>query len=139
MARIHAQAANFSFNAVAIEDELNRIELQLDTDTPEVTAFADSGKAFVVGKYDAKYEVAGSADFAAAQGDATIYAAIVAAGQYALLFDPVGGVTPAAGNPVYTQTAAMVKSYRITSAVGDAVRYTATFQGSGTNDRDVTP
>jgi hypothetical protein len=138
MARIHAQAANFSFNAVAIEDELNKIEMSIDVDTPEITAFADTGKAFVVGKYDAKYEVAGSADFAASQGDATIYAAIVAASSYALIYDPVGGVTPAAGNPVYTQTTAMVKSYKLTSAVADAVRYTATFQGSGLNDRDVT-
>jgi hypothetical protein len=32
----------------------------------------------------------------------------------------------------------MVKSYKLTSAVADAVRYTATFQGSGLNDRDVT-
>jgi hypothetical protein len=59
MARIHAQAANFSFNAVAIEDELNKIEMSIDVDTPEITAFADTGKAFVVGKYDAKYEVGG--------------------------------------------------------------------------------
>ena len=138
MARIHAQAANFTFNSVALEDELNKIDLSFDQDLPEVTAFADTGKAFVAGKYDAKYEIAGAADFAASQGDATLYAAIAAATGYTTLFDPVGGVTPAAGNPVYTGTA-YVKSYKITSAVADAVKYTATLQGSGLTDRDITP
>lgn len=138
MARIHAQAANFTFNSVALEDELSKIELGFEQDSAEVTAFADSGKAFVVGKYDAKYEVSGAADFAASQGDATIYAAIAAATAYTTLFDPVGGVTPAAGNPVYTSSA-FVKSYKITSDVKDAVKYSATFQATGLTDRDVTP
>jgi hypothetical protein len=136
MARIHAQAANFTFNSVAIEDELNKIDMSVDVDTPEVTAFADTGKAFVVGKYDWKHETAGSADFAASQGDATLFAAIAAATGYTTTFDPVGGVTPSATNPVYTGTT-YVKSYKLSSAVADAVKYTATFQGSGTLTRTV--
>jgi hypothetical protein len=137
MARIHAQVSNFTFNSVVIDDELNKIEMSLEQDTPEVTAFADTGKAFVVGKYDAKYECSGSADFAAAQGDATIYAAIVAAAPYTLLYDPAGGGSVSATNPIYTNTGAVVKSYKLTSSVSDAVKYTVTFQGSGLNERDV--
>jgi hypothetical protein len=138
MARIHAQSANFTFNSVAIEDELNKIDLSMDVDTPEITAFADTGKAFLAGKYNWSLECSGSADLAASQGDVTIYNAIAAATSYTTIYDPAGGVTAGAGNPLYTGSS-FVKKYMLRSGVAEALKYDVTFQGSGLLDRDITP
>lgn len=137
MARIHAQAANFTFNSVAIEDELNQIDMAVDVDMPEITSFADAGKAFVEGKYGHMFEVKGAADFAASQGDATIFGAI-GTGAKTAIYDPVGGGTASSTNPLYTASC-YVKSYKLHSGVAAEVKYEATFQGSGLLDRDVTP
>lgn len=135
MARIHAEAANFTLNAVAIEDELNSIDLNIDRDVPEVTAFADAAKAHVAGKYGWAFEVAGSADFAASQGDATIFAALANAAAVAAGFDPTGN---AAGpnDPNYDGNV-YVSRYSISARVTEAVTYRATLQGDNTLNRAV--
>ena len=49
MARIAGKNADFSYNSVAIEDELNTLEMSVDNNLPEVTAFGDDGAEFVEG------------------------------------------------------------------------------------------
>ena len=138
MARIHGASANFTFNAVAIEDELNSIDQEVRQNTGEVTAFADTAEEHVAGKYGWSHQIAGSADFAASQGDATIFGAIAGA-SVAVLFDPVGGGTAgAAANPVYGGSV-FVESYSISVKVGAPVTYTARLRGTGALTRDVTP
>ena len=41
-ARSHGKDADFSFNGVALEDELNQISLSFDVPTADITAFADA-------------------------------------------------------------------------------------------------
>lgn len=138
MARIHGENANYTFNSVAIEDELNSIDQEVAQDIGDVTAFADTAKEHVEGKYGWSHDVGGSADFAASQGDATIFGRI-GAGSTAVLFDPVGGGTAgAADNPVYGGNV-IVESYRISSRVNAPATYQARFRGTGALTRDVTP
>lgn len=137
MARIHGENANFTFNAVAIEDELNSIDQEVMQEIGEVTAFADAAKEHVEGKYGWNHSIAGSADFAASQGDATIFGRI-GQGATAVLFDPVGGGTGGdTNNPVYGGNV-IVESYTISSKVNTPATYSAKLRGTGALTRDVT-
>lgn len=135
MARLHAENANFALNSVQLEDELNSIDLNIDRDVPEVTAFADAAKAHVAGKYGWGYELAGSADFDAAQGDATIFAALANATAVPIGFDPTGNAA-AANDPNYDGNG-YVERYVISARVTEAVTYRATVRGDNTLTRAV--
>lgn len=137
MARIHGGDADFSLNSVAIEDELNSIDLEVQQDLQEVTAFADAAQVFVRGKYGFTEQVAGSYDGAASQGDATIFAMVGAAAAVATLYQP-SGAGPATDDPEY-QGSVWLESYRISSRVNAPVTYQATLRGTGALTRDVTP
>lgn len=134
MARQSGKAADFSFNSVAIEDELSNITQTTDVNLPEVTAFGDSATTFVEGLPTSNYSVTGFFDPAASQGDATIFTRI-GSGSATASFETTGS---AAGTnaPVYSGSA-FVSSYSITSEVGGASTYTADFQVSGALARAV--
>ena len=134
MARQAGKAADFSYNSVAIEDELNSITQTTDVNIVEVTAFGDSAATFVEGLPNSNYSVSGAFDPAASQGDATIFTAI-GGGANTASFETTGA---AAGTnaPVYSGSA-FVSSYSITSDVGGASTYTADFQISGALARAV--
>lgn len=134
MARLAAKDANFSFNSVAIEDELNSIDMTVDVNLPEVTAFADSAAEFVEGLPNSKFSIAGAADFAASQGDATLFGQI-GSGEAAYDYDPTG-TSVGASNPHYTGNG-LVSSYKLSSRVGEAATYSAELQVNGANSRDV--
>ena len=135
MARIPAKDANFLINAVQIRDELNSIELAIDVDVPEITAFADAAKSFVEGKYGWEFSVNGSADLAASQGDATIFA-LLGGGAVAAVHSP-SGQAEGVDDPEYGGNV-FLSSYRLRSGVDQPVQYDAGFRGTGALTRDVT-
>jgi len=134
MARQAGKAADFSFNSVAIEDELSNITQTTDVNLPEVTAFGDAAATFVEGLPNSNYSLSGFFDPAASQGDATLFTRI-GSGSATASFETTGA---AAGTnaPVYSG-AAFVSSYSITSDVGGATTYTADLQVSGALSRAV--
>ena len=134
MARQAARALNVTLNSVSIEDELNSATQNLEQELPVVTAFADAGPRVVAGNYDFSYDLGGSADFAASQGDATLFAMLASAG-VTLGFDPTGA-TAAAGDPNYDSTVCLA-SYSISFATGGAAEYSATLQGNSALTRAV--
>ncbi|MAH46921.1 hypothetical protein CMI37_13910 [Candidatus Pacearchaeota archaeon] len=134
MARLAAKVANLSYNSVAIEDELHTIDMSVDVNLPEITAFGDSAKEFVEGLYGATFRVDGYADFAASQGDATIFGQI-GSGEAAFDYDPTG-TSAGASNPHYTGNA-LVKSYTVRSEVGAAASYSAELVVNGALTRAV--
>tara|TARA_Y100000310_G_scaffold345852_1_gene471413 strand:+ start:15936 stop:16343 length:408 start_codon:yes stop_codon:yes gene_type:complete len=134
MARQAGNVANFSYNSVAIEDELNNITLTVTPTLTEVTAFADTGAEFVEGLYNGTFAIAGAWDGAASQGDATIFGQI-GSGEAAFVFQPTGAAA-GASSPNYTGNA-LVSSYVITADVGGATTYTADLQVNGPVTRAV--
>ena len=132
MARIAGNDANFSFNSVSIEDELNSIEMSVDNNLTEVTAFADTGPEFVEGLANSVFNIAGAADFASGQGDATIFGQI-GSGEAAYVFQPTGAAA-GASDPNYTGNA-LVRSYTVRCEVGGAATYSAVLQVNGANTR----
>jgi hypothetical protein len=142
MARTHGKDSNFSFNGVAIEDELNSITMTAAVAETDVTAFNDTYQNFLAGKKDVSFDVAGTLDLAASQGDVTIFDHLhTTSGPKTLVFDP-DGAGPDTNSPEYTCTAsgltgAICGSYTINLPVGDTATYTATFQCSGSTTRAV--
>ena len=121
MARLIADA-DFVFNAVALEDELDQASMSFDVPEAEITAFADVYGNFLAGKPAIKLDVSGNWDPAASQGDATIFAALGGVG-LTYDFEP-GGTTGYNGM-------AIVGSYQIQAAINQAVKYSASFRHNG--------
>ncbi len=143
MARTHGKDTNFSFNGVAIEDELNSVSMSVSVAESEVTAFADVYQNFLAGKKNVTFDVSGSVDMSlASAGDATIFDHIsLSSGPKTLVFDP-DGAGPDTNSPEYTCTSsgltgALCSSYTIDLPVGGAATYTASFQCSGATTRAV--
>ena len=142
MARTHGKASNFSFNSIAIEDELNSVTMNATVAESDVTAFADVYQNFLAGKKNVTFDISGSLDMVASQGDATIFDHItLTSGPKTLVFDP-DGAGPDTNSPEYTCTSsgltgALVTSYSIALPVGGAATYNASFQCSGSTTRAV--
>ena len=142
MARTHGKDSNFSFNGISIEDELNSVTMNATVGESDVTAFADVYQNFLAGKKNISFDVSGSLDMVASQGDATIFDHItLTSGPKTLVFDP-DGAGPDTNSPEYTCTSsgltgALVTSYSISLPVGGAATYTASFQCSGSTTRAV--
>ena len=141
MARTHGKDSDFSYNALALEDELNSIVQTIDVPEAEITAFADTYANFLAGKKSVKTEIQGSADIDAlvtVQGWKTLFAGI-GAGPKSTVFDPVG-TGPAAGAPEYQCTSSgltgvLVAQLKLSLPVGGAASYSATLQHSGSTTR----
>jgi hypothetical protein len=143
MARTHGKDSNFSFNGVAIEDELNSVTMNATVAEAEVTSFNDSYGNFFAGKKSVSFDVSGLLDMDfASDGDATIFDHIsLMSGPKTLIFDP-DGAGPDTNSPEYTCTSsgltgAICASYTISLPVGDAASYSASFQCSGSTTRAV--
>ena len=142
MARTHGKDSNFSFNGIAIEDELNSVTMNATVAEADVTAFSDAYQNFIAGKKNVTFDVAGAQDILASQGDATIFDHLtLTSGPKTLVFDP-DGAGPDTNSPEYTCTSsgltgAICSSYSISLPVGGAATYSATFQCSGSTTRAV--
>jgi predicted secreted protein len=73
MARTHGKNVDFSFDSVALEDELKQVTMNFDVPEAEITAFSDAWQNFIAGKPTATLDVEGSYDPAAGAGDITIF------------------------------------------------------------------
>jgi predicted secreted protein len=122
MARVHGKDADFSFDSVALEDELNNITANFEVPEAEITAFADAWQNFLAGKPTVSYDVAGSWDGAAGAGDITIFNELGLEGEE-IDFEP-DGTTGYNGF-------AIVTSYSINAPVNGPVTYTANFRHNG--------
>ncbi|MAH47033.1 hypothetical protein CMI37_14495 [Candidatus Pacearchaeota archaeon] len=138
MARTHAKDANYSFNSVALETELNNIVMTADVTEADATAFADTYQVPVAGKKSVAYELQGTVDPAASKAVDTIFDARLG-GVKTSVYDLTGS-GPGANDPEYTCTASgltgsLVAQLRVTYAIGDAARFAATIQNSGATTR----
>lgn len=135
MGKIAAKDTVISINSVALEDEIDDWSLDIQQETPVVTALADAGPRRVPANYDFGLNVSGSADFDDGQGDATLHALIGSAG-VAMAVDPTGAAA-AADNPNYDATSVVLSSYSISGGIGQAVKYSAKLEGNSALARAV--
>tara|TARA_Y100000310_G_scaffold152539_1_gene152033 strand:+ start:12058 stop:12465 length:408 start_codon:yes stop_codon:yes gene_type:complete len=124
MARTHGKDADFSFDSVALEDELRSATLEFTVPEAEITSFSDAWGNFLAGKPTAVLNVDGFLDPAASQGDVTIFGELgLEAEEWD--FEPDGST----GYNGF----AIVTAYSITSAVDSPITYTASFRHNGTS------
>lgn len=139
MARIFGGNADFYLDDTWIEAWLNSVSINFSVGTGDVTAFTDVVQNVVAGKKNTTLELAGMLDTAAAAADEVIFECIGASYKNSK-FEPSGSVD--ANNPSYNCTAAalvgtLVSSYSISLPVGDAAKFTASLQNSGSTLRAV--
>lgn len=134
MAKKAANAINYTLNAVAIEDDMKDVSLDVSQEVPVVTSFADAGPRRVAGNYDWKISLSGFPDFAASQSDATIFGMLGSAGVTSAL-DPTG-TTAGTNDPNYDGTA-LLENYSIKGSVGGAVEMSASLAGGSALTRAV--
>ena len=141
MTRIHGKSVDYSFNAVALEDELNQVVMTVDVPAADTTSFADAYQTALAGKKTVQTAIQGTYDPTASQGDATLFANVNGGAKVSTIFDLTGS-GPAADNPEYQCTAsglsgALVASYKLNFPVGDKASYSATIQHSGLTSRAI--
>lgn len=92
MARIHAQSTRVYLDQYNLSGRVNKVELTMEQDMPEVTCFEDVGKSFVVGRpgWEADYE--GFADYTAAEIDSIIAASLTGTHNVGIYMGGAGAV-----------------------------------------------
>lgn len=140
MARVISEI-DYSFNAVSLEGSLREISQNVTVPEADITAFADVYQVMLAGdKKNVVTELNGNM----MQDDATAERLLIAAmggGPKSTIFDLTGS-GPGANDPEYQCTAsglsgALVQSVDLDIPVGDAGRYRATIQNSGSTTRAV--
>jgi len=122
MARAHGKDSDFSFDSVALEDELSSISLDFTVPEADITSYSDAYQNFLSGKPTAVISVSGFADLASSQGDATIFGELGLEGEE-WDYEPDGST----GYNGF----AIVTSYSISSTVGGPITYSASFRHNG--------
>ena len=135
MAKQPAKNPNISINAVALEGHIDNFSMNVEQETAVTTSFSDAGPRRVVGNYDHGLEISGKADFASGLSDATLFALVGSTG-VATAVDPTGA-SAGASDPNYDCTSQVLKSYKISAALGGAVEYSASLEGNAALSRAV--
>jgi len=138
MARTHGKDVNYSYNAVALEGELNNVVMNITVPPADITSFNDAWQNFVAGKPSIQTEITGTLNMAAGGGDVTLFEGF-GAGPKSTVFDPTGS-GPGANDPEYQCTAsgltgALVANYSVSLPVGGSATFAATIQHSGDTTR----
>ena len=134
MSKQASKNLNYMVNSVVLEDDMDSADLNVTQETPEVTGFSDVGPRRVTGNYNFTESLAGSADFASGQSDATLFGMIASAGVVAG-FDPTGGVV-GANDPHYDATV-VLGTYAISAKVGAGIKFTSELRGNSVLTRAV--
>jgi hypothetical protein len=135
MAKQPSKNLNVTVNSVALEDDLSGASLKIDQQTPDSTSLSDAGPRRVVDNYDYTMSLDGTADFAAAQSDATLFAMLASAG-VATAFEPTGG-SVGASDPHYDSASMVLGSYSIDVKIGQATKFSAELRGNAALARSV--
>ncbi len=139
MARIHGKNVNFKYNTIDIEDELNSASISFDVSPADITSFADAWQNFLSGKKNAKTEISGTLDMAAAKGEVTLWGSFGSGGVATVL--ELTGSSAGANTPSYEVassglTGVLLESLTLTMPVGGPATYSATLQHSGATTRE---
>ena len=127
MAKVPSHPSRIWLDQYALSGYLTASELKVEQETFKVDGFSNAGPERVVGNYDWSESLAGHADFASGQGDATLFGLVGSAG-VAAGFDPTG-TTAGANDPNYDGTV-VLKSYGIKASVGAPITYSAELEGA---------
>ncbi len=139
MARVMGDEVNFSFNAVAMEGELNSVDVNFEVPTPDITSFNDAWQnRLASSKKNTTIELRGFMNQTASQMERELLAAM-GGGTKSTVLDFTGS-GPGASDPEYQCTASgltgsLVSRVRLSLAPNGVGEVEATIQNSGNTTR----
>ncbi len=124
--------------SVDLSDQCTAATLTVGFDELETTAFGDTGHKFTKGLQTVEVTLTLFASYDTSEVEATLYD-VLGDGNTTVVIAPVNTTTPAATNPIWTISNAMLSSFTpINATVGELSQFEVTMVG-GTWDRDITP
>lgn len=124
--------------AVDLSDQCTAATLTVGYDELETTAFGDTGHKFTKGLETVEVTLTLFASYNTSEVEATLFD-VVGDGTTTVKLAPANLTTPAATNPIYEITNAMLSSFTpINATVGELSQFEVTFTG-GNWTRDITP
>ena len=124
--------------AVDLSDQCTAATLTIGYDELETTAFGDTGHKFTKGLQTVEVTLTLFLSYDTSEVEATLFDA-VGDGTTTVKLAPANLTTPAATNPIWTISNAMLSSFTpINATVGELSQVEVTLTG-GTWDRDITP
>lgn len=122
MAFVHGRLAEFTFNSVALTTFCDSLEIGIEVDTAEVTAFGDAWKEFIAGTAGGTISISGSWDPTTTTGPASALAATIGTAPKTFIAEPGGAAVTQ-----HRTGSAIMTSYTETADVGDKVAFSAEF------------
>ncbi len=132
MPKFAATDYSISINGTSFSTSLNSVELSIESDDLETTAFGGEWRTRIGGLKSASVTLAFMQDFGAASVDATLYPLLNTAAT--VVIKPTSGTTTAT-NPAYSFTALCNQYSPYSSSVGDIATLSVTWPVSGTVTR----
>ncbi len=132
MAKFAATDYAVSINGTQFGSSLNSVELTIEADDLETTAFGGTFRTRVGGLKSASVTLNFMQDFAAASVDQTLNGLV---GSIATVVIIPAGTTVTSTNPSYTSTCLVTQYSPMASSVGDLATFSVTWPVTGTVTR----
>lgn len=132
MAKFAATDYSVTVGGINLSTSLNSVELSLESDDLETTAFGSDWRSRISGLKSGSVTLNFMQDFGAGAVDATLYPLFGT--QATVVIKPTSGTTTAT-NPSYTFLANVVQYSPFASSVGDIATLSVTWPTSGTVTR----
>jgi hypothetical protein len=127
MAQLVLTDAAITINSVVLSDRANQVTLNYEVEAVEVTAFGNTGRAFVGGLQNNTIDIEFHQDFAATETEATIFPLVGTT--TTVLISPTSGAI-GADNPTYTITGTYLAAHTpVSGTVGELATTSLSFQG----------
>lgn len=129
MARFYASDYKITINGTNLSDHINSVELGLEVDELEITAFGETWRNRIAGLKTGSVQIDFMQDYAAASVEATLYPLLGTIATVTL--NPTSG-TAGTTNPTYTVPALVSQYTPMAGAVGDVATFSVTWPTAGT-------
>lgn len=127
MAQLVLTDAAITINSVVLSDRANQVTLNYEVEAVEVTAFGNTGRAFVGGLQNNTIDIEFHQDFAATETEATIFPLVGTT--TTVLISPTSEAI-GADNPTYTITGTYLAAHTpVSGTVGELATTSLSFQG----------
>ena len=127
MAQLVLTDAAITINSVVLSDRANQVTLNFEIEAVEVTAFGNTGRAFVGGLQNNTIDIEFHQDFAATETEATIFPLVGTT--TTVIISPTSEAI-GAYNPTYTITGTYLAAHTpVSGTVGELATTSLSFQG----------
>ena len=130
MAEFILSDADVEYNGVDLSDHVKSVTLNVTSDAPDVTAMGDDWRDFLAGLRGWSVTLEFYQDFAAAEVDATFWAAFTGTNRVGIKIKPTSSAASTT-NPEFSGMVIITSYDPVTGSVGDPAMAPVSLQGSG--------